>query len=87
MQIAPKAAPTDGLLDVQINHVGKKEAIALLPRIYKGQHIPHPLIEEAKRVKLSIETEEPIPIEADGEVLGHTPATFEVIRDVIKLKV
>jgi YegS/Rv2252/BmrU family lipid kinase len=87
MQIAPKAAPTDGLLDVQINHVGKKEAIALLPRIYKGQHIPHPLIEEAKRAKLSIQTEDPIPIEADGEVLGHTPATFEVIRDVIRLKV
>jgi len=87
MQIAPKAAPTDGLLDVQINHVGKKEAIALLPRIYKGQHIPHPLIEEAKRVRLSITAEERLPIEADGELLGHTPATFEVIKDVIRLKV
>ena len=87
MQIAPKAAPTDGLLDIQIDHVGKKEAIALLPRTYRGRHLPHPRIDESKRVRVSISTEVPLPIEADGELLGHTPATFEVIRDVIKLKV
>lgn len=87
MHIAPKAAPTDGLLDVQIGHVGKREAIALLPKTYKGQHLPHPRVEEAKRVKVSITTAEPVPIEADGELLGHTPATFEVIRDVVRLKV
>jgi len=87
MKIAPKAAPTDGLLDVQIDHVGKREAIALLPRTYKGQHVPHPRIDEAKRVKVSISTEVPLPIEADGELLGHTPATFEVLKDAIRLKV
>jgi len=87
MKIAPKAAPTDGLLDIQIDHVGKREAIALLPRTYKGQHVPHPRIDEAKRVKVSITTEVPLPIEADGELLGHTPATFEVLKDIIRLKV
>lgn len=87
MKIAPKAAPTDGLLDVQIEHARKREAIALLPKIYKGQHVPHPDIEEAKRVRLSIESDRPLLIEADGEVLGYTPATFEVIKDVIDLKV
>ena len=32
-------------------------------------------------------SERPLPIEADGEVLGTTPASFEVLRDVIRLKV
>ncbi len=87
MKIAPKAAPTDGVLDIQIEHARKKDAIALIPRIYKGEHVPHPDIEEAKRARVSITSDRPLLIEADGEVLGHTPATFEVLRDAISLKV
>jgi len=87
MKVAPKAAPTDGLLDIQIEHARKREAIAIMPKVYKGQHVPHRDIEEAKRVRVAIEAEVPLPIEADGEVLGTTPATFEVLKDVIRLKV
>jgi diacylglycerol kinase (ATP) len=87
MKIAPKAAPTDGLLDIQIEHVRKREAIALIPKVYKGEHVPHPDIQEAKRVRVSIEADRPLRIEADGELLGFTPATFEVLRDVVNLKV
>lgn len=87
MKIAPKAAPTDGLLDFQIQFPSKREAIALLPKTYKGAHVPHPHIKEAKRVRVSIISERPLPIEADGQLLGHTPAVFEVVRNVISLKV
>jgi diacylglycerol kinase (ATP) len=87
MHIAPRSTPTDGLLDIQIEHARKREAIAILPKIYKGQHLPHPDIEEAKRAKMSITADRPLPIEADGEVLGTTPATFEVLREAIHLKV
>ncbi len=87
MKIAPKAAPTDGVLDVQIEHARKREAIAIIPKIYKGEHVPHPDIEEAKRARVSITSDPPLLVEADGEVLGYTPARFEVLRDVISLKV
>jgi diacylglycerol kinase (ATP) len=87
MKVAPKAAPTDGVLDIQIEHATKREALSLIQKIYKGEHVPHPNIEEAKRVKTSISANRPLLIEADGEVLGHTPATFEVLRDLLNLKV
>ena len=87
MKVAPKAAPTDGLLDVQIQHTSKRDAIALIPKIFTGTHVPNKEIEEAKRVRASITSEVPLPVEADGELLGHTPATFEVMRDAIRLKV
>jgi YegS/Rv2252/BmrU family lipid kinase len=87
MKIAPKAAPTDALLDIQIEHARKKEAIAMMPKVFKGQHVPHPDIEEAKRVRCSITADRDLPIEADGEVLGHTPASFEVLPEIVKLKV
>jgi diacylglycerol kinase family enzyme len=38
-------------------------------------------------VRVSIEADRPLRIEADGELLGYTPATFEVLRDVVNLKV
>ncbi|MGH2697990.1 MAG: diacylglycerol/lipid kinase family protein [Actinomycetota bacterium] len=87
MKIAPKAAPTDGVLDFQIEYAGKREAIAVMPKVYKGEHVPHPKILEAKRVAASIESDSPLLIEADGEVLGYTPARFELLRDAIHLKV
>ena len=87
MKIAPKAAPTDGLFDIQVHHARKREAVALLPKTFKGEHVPHPDILEAKRVKVSITSDRPLPIEADGEVLGETPAAFELLPNAIRLKV
>jgi diacylglycerol kinase family enzyme len=87
MKIAPKAAPTDGILDIQIEHANKREAIALMPKVYKGTHVPHPDIFEAKRVRVSVTSDPPFLIEADGEVLGYTPATFDLLKDSLYLKV
>ena len=87
MKVAPKAAPTDGLLDIQVEHAAKREVIALMPKVYKGEHVPHPDILEAKRVRVTIESDVPLPVEADGELLGTTPAHFEILRDAIRLKV
>lgn len=87
MKIAPRASPTDGLLDVQIEHASKREAIAILPKVYRGTHLPHPDVVEAKRARLSISGDRPLRVEADGEVLGETPASFEVLRDALRLKI
>ena len=87
MKIAPKAAPTDGLFDIQVEHARKREAIAMMPKVFKGEHLPHPDIEEFKRVRCTVTSDRALRIEADGEVLGHTPATFEVLKDLINLKV
>ena len=87
MKIAPRAAPTDGLLDIQVQHASKREMLAQWPKVYRGEHLPHPDVLEAKRVRVSIISDRPLPIEADGELLGHTPATFELLKDVLTLKV
>jgi len=87
MKIAPKAAPTDGVLDILIEHVRKKETLAMVMKIYKGEHLPHPDIDEAKRARIAVKADRPLLIEADGEILGHTPATFELLKDLLRVKV
>ena len=86
MQIAPRAAPTDGLLDVLIERARRREAIALMPKVYRGEHLPHPDIRLAKRVRVAIDGDR-LPLGADGELLGHTPAAFEVLPEAVRLKV
>jgi diacylglycerol kinase family enzyme len=34
-----------------------------------------------------VEAERSLPVEADGEVLGTTPATFTVLPQVLRLKI
>jgi diacylglycerol kinase (ATP) len=87
MKIAPKAVPTDGLLDVLVDHASKTEQIAAMPRVYRGEHLPHPDVLEAKRVRVSVAADRPLLVEADGELLGRTPATFEVLPNAVRLKV
>jgi len=87
MKISPRSYPGDGVLDVLLFVGPRSDAFTLLPRVYRGEHVPHPHIREF-RVKdtLTIEADRPLPIEADGEVLGTTPATFRVVPHAIRMK-
>ncbi|HEX2031707.1 MAG TPA: diacylglycerol kinase family protein [Actinomycetota bacterium] len=87
MKISPRAYPGDGLLDVQISTGPKSEAFTLLPKIYRGEHVPHPHIKEMRGRVISVEADRPLPVEADGEVLGTTPATFTVLPQIVRLKI
>jgi diacylglycerol kinase (ATP) len=87
MQISPKSEPDDGKLDVLVMTGPKSDAYTTLPRVYRGTHLPHRNIAELRASRVTVETDVPYPIEADGEVLGTTPATFEVIPRALRLKV
>jgi len=87
MQISPKSEPDDGLLDVLVMTGPKSDAFTTLPKIYRGTHLPHRNIVELRARRVRIDTDPPFRIEADGEALGYTPVTFEVIPQPIRLKV
>ena len=87
MQISPKSEPDDGRLDVLVMAGPKSDAYTVVPRVYRGTHLPHRNIAELRVSRVTVETDVPYPVEADGEVLGTTPATFEVIPRVLRLKV
>jgi len=87
MRVAPRAVPGDGLFDVQISHGPRGEAVKAMQKMFKGDHIPSPHIQEYLASSVSIGGEKPILIEADGEVVGVTPATFEIVADAIPMKV
>ena len=87
MQISPKSQLDDGALDVLVMVGPKSDAFTTLPKVYRGTHLPHRDIVELRASRVRIETDPPFPVEADGEVVGTTPATFEVIPTPIQVKV
>ena len=87
MQISPNSDPGDGLLDILVMTGPKSDSFTTLPKVYKGAHLPHRNIAELRAGRLSVEADPGFPVEADGELLGTTPASFGIIPGALRLKV
>ena len=87
MKISPRSYPGDAVLDVLVFKGPKSDSFTMIPKIYRGDHIPNDHVEEFRvKHELTIEADRPLPIEADGEILGTTPATFRMIAQPILMK-
>lgn len=87
LRVAPRAIPSDAMLDVLIGEGSKFAAIKALQKMPSGTHVPSDIISEFLADSVTLEGPEPLLIEADGEVLGTTPATFELVPAAIRLKI
>ena len=88
MMMTPEAEPDDGLFDVLlIGDVTKRDLLFVLPKTYRGKHLPHPRLEVLRGRVVSIDADEPLPIELDGEQPGTTPARLEVVPRALRLRV
>lgn len=77
MWIAPDAQVDDGLFDVCIvGDTSVLEFFEAFPRVYKGTHVTHPKVKIVRAKRVRVETEKPLPVLVDGEVIGTTPAEF-----------
>ena len=67
--IAPTAANDDGLLDVIIaDGLGRAGILSLLPKVMQGTHIGDPRIKFAQAARVTIDSPDPLTVEADGEI-------------------
>ena len=88
MMICPEAEPDDGLFDVLlIGDVTRAELLQTMPKLYRGTHLPHKKGELLRGTVVTVESDEPLPIELDGEQPGTTPARFEVVPGSLRLRV
>lgn len=88
MRIAPDAEPDDGLFDILlIGALSKRELLVILPKVFRGTHLPHPKGELLRGGIVTVDADEPLPIQLDGEQPGTTPARFEIVREALRLRV
>lgn len=88
LRLSPRSFPGDGILDALVFRGPRSDVLTMLPRIYRhGDHVPDPHIHEMRaKIRVAIAADRPLPIEADGEVLGTTPATFQIVPRAFELK-
>lgn len=85
--LSPRSWPEDGYFDLQVYTGPRSDSFTLLPKMFQGEHLPHPNILEYRSTRVRIEADRPTFVELDGVPFGTTPATFEVLPRVLKLKV
>jgi diacylglycerol kinase (ATP) len=80
MKQVPFAVPDDGLLDVTlIKKAPKYVVIQHARKLYDGSLVDLPMVETFRGKQIRIRSTGRIFLETDGESLGHTPFTFEII--------
>lgn len=81
MKIVPEAIIDDGLFDVCIiEPVPHRTVLRLLLTLFWGGHAGHRAVHMHRTKTLTIETDPPILLYADGERVCYTPATIEIIK-------
>jgi YegS/Rv2252/BmrU family lipid kinase len=88
MMICPDASPDDGRFDVLLlGDLTKRDLLLTLPKTYKGKHLPHPKAELLRGATVTVDADEPLPIELDGEQPGTTPVRFEIVPAALRVRV
>ncbi len=88
MMQAPNAIPDDGLFDVTvITRLSRMLVIRSVKKLYDGSFLKMPQVKTFRSQKVEIESDPIMFLETDGESLGHTPMSFEVVPLSIQMVV
>ncbi len=86
MKIAPRAKLDDGLLDVcVVAGIDPFKLFCLFPTVYSGQHLEVKGVDYFQAPRLRVETEFPIDVYADGELVCRTPVEVSVQRGALRV--
>ena len=91
MKIAPDAKLTDGKFDViGIGDLSALKIFTSAPRVYTGSHLSMPEVSHALARKVIVRAADrasAVALEVDGELPGRLPATFQIIDQVLRVRI
>jgi diacylglycerol kinase (ATP) len=78
-RVCPEARPDDGLLDLLlVGPVGRLEILRLVPKIMRGAHAGDPRLRLLRAKRVTIESDSPLLVEADGEIAFQDADRLEI---------
>lgn len=88
MMQVPHAVPNDGLLAVTLIKGISKLGITLeTPNLYDGSFVKNKHVQTLKGKRVYVESTPPVELECDGESLGFSPFTFDLLPLSLKIMV
>lgn len=85
-KVAPRALPDDGRFAVLAFTGGRSQVFTMIPAIHRAEHLPDPGVTEYQSPTVAVRPARPLHVEADGQVVGRTPATFRLRERALRLK-
>lgn len=83
--ITPEAKIDDGLFDLcVIEKTTRLDFLVSLPLVLKGKHLKHPKVSIFRGQKIRVESSQKLNVHADGEIIGTTPVSCEIIKQAIQ---
>jgi diacylglycerol kinase (ATP) len=87
MWVAPPARMDDGVLEVVVvGDVSRMEVLSNTRRLYRGTLSGHPKVQAFQAQTISLESDEEVFIDMDGELVGRLPVRFELLSKRIKIR-
>ena len=87
--LAPGALVDDGQLDlVAMGNLTRREALTeIIPKLADGSYSRHAKVVRSLLKDIHIETQEPIPVDVDGEFVGFSPLRVRVVPEKLRMAV
>jgi diacylglycerol kinase (ATP) len=88
MLIAPQSDPTDGLIEfVRWGPIGRLGLLRMLPKLYDGTHIHHPLASRRAVRRVEFNLPAPIDVMIDGEIATLDCRSLEIIPGAVDMHI
>jgi diacylglycerol kinase (ATP) len=79
MRICPEARNDDGLLDIcLVRGISRLNLLRLFPLVFSGKHVNYPYIVMLRGSQITVSSEAPLVVHADGEIVGETPISVRI---------
>jgi len=86
INITPNALMDDGWLDICIvDKINKVKLLFLFPSTFKGNHTKFPEVKLYRAKSISINSETPLQLLGDGEIICQTPVSLKVVPQALKV--
>lgn len=86
LKVAPRSLPDDGRLDVQAWGGTVTDVLRAGRQLRDGSHLQRTDVRSWQSVRVRVEADRQVAIEADGELLGTAPASFDTLHRVLAFK-
>jgi len=80
IKILPQARFDDGFLDIcVVDRLHPLKVLLLFPLLYSGRHVKNKNVHIYQGKRIRIESDPPVVVQADGELITRTPVELEII--------
>ncbi len=86
LKVAPRSLPDDGRFDVQAWGGTVTDVVRAARQLRNGSHLLRDDVRAWPSAGVSIESERAVAVEADGELIGMTPARFDILPKLLAFK-